>query len=348
MGKDSGYNNLGTWSVVLAGGEGKRLSHLMERWLGYHKPKQYCVFVGTRSMLQHTLDRVDHISSPEHKVTVISRSHRQIALPQLRGRAGNILFQPANRGTAAGIFLALTYVRRYNPLATVVIHPSDHFVYPEEHLIQALRRVVGLVPLLSDRLILVGIVPNEIEVDYGWILPDQSLGWYGEHEFRTVSSFLEKPGSTQAREVADSGGLWNTFLMVATVETLWQLGWRCLPGLMQLFEILEEKIGTNREEGVLHSIYQKMFSHDFSREVLEQAVDRAVVYQLESVLWSDWGREERIVQSLCQVGRRPHFLESILRSTRTGEPDGDSSRSTREQSHERRNERKYSYDNAAC
>src|SRR4030095_13078772 len=39
------------WSIILAGGDGERLRSLTEAWLGYHKPKQYCVFTGTRSML---------------------------------------------------------------------------------------------------------------------------------------------------------------------------------------------------------------------------------------------------------------------------------------------------------
>ncbi len=41
----------GLWSIVLAGGEGERLRPFVERWLGRHRPKQYCAFVGTRSML---------------------------------------------------------------------------------------------------------------------------------------------------------------------------------------------------------------------------------------------------------------------------------------------------------
>jgi mannose-1-phosphate guanylyltransferase len=347
-GEDSSNSNQGPWSVVLAGGDGVRLSPLMERWLGLHRPKQYCVFVGTRSMLQHTLDRVDRISSPERKVTVINCSHKQVALPQFEGRPGNIIIQPANRGTAAGIFLALTYVRRYDPRATVVIHPSDHFVYPEEHLIRELRRVVELIPLLGDRLILVGIVPNQMEMDYGWILPGHSLGWYGEHEFRSVSAFVEKPSPTQARKAADSGGLWNTFLMAATVETLWQLGWRCLPGLMELFEILGEKIGTIGEDQVLQSVYAKMLTHDFSRKVLEQAVDRTVVYRLENILWSDWGREERIIHSLCQVGKRPHFAEKNWLPTNPGVPNGNGSKSKRGDHYENQDQTKYSYHDAIC
>jgi hypothetical protein len=53
------------WSVVLAGGEGERTRAFITSWLGYHKPKQYCTFTGTRSLFQHTVDRADALVSPE-------------------------------------------------------------------------------------------------------------------------------------------------------------------------------------------------------------------------------------------------------------------------------------------
>ena len=103
-----GKSNL--WSIILAGGEGERLTPLVQRWLGRHKAKQYCTFIGTRSMFQHTLDRADLLSDPERKVTVIAQAHREEVMPQLVGRQpGRLIFQPTNRDTAVGVFLALTF-----------------------------------------------------------------------------------------------------------------------------------------------------------------------------------------------------------------------------------------------
>src|SRR2546427_2892753 len=123
------------WSIVLAGGEGERLRPFVQQWLGRHQPKQYCTFVGTRSMFQHTVDRADQLSAPDHRVTVIASGHGQDALSQLSKRPlGRLLVHPGNRDTAAGIFLALTYVRPHDRQATVVLYPSDHLVSPEDRL----------------------------------------------------------------------------------------------------------------------------------------------------------------------------------------------------------------------
>ena len=65
MNRGSEKDNL--WSIVLAGGEGERLKPFVQKWLGRHKPKQYCTFIGTRSMFQHTLDRADQITDPNTK-----------------------------------------------------------------------------------------------------------------------------------------------------------------------------------------------------------------------------------------------------------------------------------------
>src|SRR5690242_12015298 len=128
------------WSVVLAGGEGERMRPFIESWLGHHRPKQYCAFVGRRSLLQHTVDRADAIAAPARRITVAAEAHRGVATEQLASRGGRLLFQPANRGTAAGVFLPLAMVREADPQATVVIYPADHFVFPETRFTAAVRQ----------------------------------------------------------------------------------------------------------------------------------------------------------------------------------------------------------------
>ena len=159
------YQNV--WSIVLAAGEGERLKPFVRQWLGYEKPKQYCTFVGTRSMLQHTLDRADEITVPQHKVTIVAQDHRRRGWPeQLKRKAGRLVVQPSNQGTATAVFLALTYIRREASNATIVLFPSAHFVYPEDRFLNFVRAAVGAAQTLP-KLVLLGVAPNRAELDYG-------------------------------------------------------------------------------------------------------------------------------------------------------------------------------------
>lgn len=291
------------WSIILAGGDGERLKPTVEQWLGRHLPKQYCAFVGRRSMLEHTLDRADRLSLPEHKVTVISSAHREDAWPQLRHRDGKVIEQPANRGTAVGVFAGLTEVRARDPHAVVVIYPSDHFVHPEERFVEVVERAVEAAIELEDRLVLLGVTPQKPEAEYGWIQPGRDFLWLGNHRVRAVQWFLEKPGSFEASCAFKAGGLWNTLVLVARVEALWAVGWRCLPLIMPLLEEFSGKIGTAEEEASLESIYRAMPGSNFSSDVLQQASDQLAVIELSGVMWSDWGNRERIVDTLRQIGK---------------------------------------------
>lgn len=301
------------WSIILAGGEGERTRPFIEQWLGGHKPKQYCTFVGKRSMLQHTLDRADRLVTPEHKVTVIGRNHREFLNKAIDGdTSGHVIVQPQNCGTAAGVFLPLTFVRAWDADATVVIFPSDHFVFPEARFLETVRRGVRASHFLQDRLILFGVSPSHPELDYGWIKLGEVLGWSNGSCIRHVGSFLEKPDLREGKQVMASGALWNTLVIVANVTTLWKLGWQNLPVLMERFEQLGTTIGTVHENGTLHEIYRDMPVLDFSRELLQRIPEHLGVMEFEEVLWSDWGQPERIAHTLQTLGKKPAFPSEIL------------------------------------
>jgi mannose-1-phosphate guanylyltransferase len=311
MKRQAALRNL--WSIVLAGGEGERIRPLTERWLGSHRPKQYCTFVGTRSLFQHTLDRTDLLTSPDNKAIVIANTHYKEASAQLLGRsAGKLLLQPSNRDTGPGIFLPLTYVRARDPKALVAICPSDHFVYPEPRFIEVVWEAALAAEQLEDRVILLGVRPDRPETEYGWINPGSPITCAGNSQLRAVKSFLEKPAYPEACAAMATGSYWNTFVVVASVGTLWSLGWRCLPEMMPLFECLDRAIGTPGESTVLESIYRVMPSRNFCIDLLQRVPEQVAVFPLTGVLWCDWGRPERIAESLRAIGKQPAFsLEMV-------------------------------------
>ncbi len=129
---------------------------------------------------------------------------------------------------------------------------------------------------------------------------------------RAVEAFLEKPGLAEADAAMASGALWNTMVLAAKVEALWTLGWRCFPEMMPLFERLGEAVGTSQESAMLDSIYRVMPVRNFSSDLLQRAQDQISVIELTGILWSDWGKAERIAETLCRIGKRPAFPRECL------------------------------------
>jgi mannose-1-phosphate guanylyltransferase len=296
------------WSIILAGGNGERISDDIHRWMGRPIPKQYCAFVGTRSMLQHTLARADALGPREHQLIVVARSHRTEALSQLADRPrGTVITQPENRNTFAGVFLPLTHVYRRDPDATVVIYPSDHFIYPEKDFMELAASAVEAAEELPHRPVLLGVQAARIELDYGWVWPGRELWRSGDYSVRAVNQFMEKPSRADAIAARESGGLWNTLIVAVKARALWQLGWRCFPEIMGPFERLHDAIGSCQESSVLDSIYKAMPARNFSADLLTPAASEVAVMPMEGILWSDWGRAERIVETLSRIGRQPNF-----------------------------------------
>jgi hypothetical protein len=101
---------------------------------------------------------------------------------------------------------------------------------------------------------------------------------------------------------------------VAKASVLWRLGWFLLPELMTHFEWIRKAIGSDREAEVIEEAYQTMPVHDFSKHVLQRAPRELAVMELRGVYWSDWGRPERIQETLRVIGKQPLFPAEALQA----------------------------------
>jgi len=312
-GMENGAARGNVWSIVLAGGDGVRTKEFIRRWLGYEKPKQYCTFVGSRSMFQHTLDRAARLTPWERVVVVAARHHQHEVWHQLDGRpASMVLFQPKNVDTAAGIFLPLTYILARDPQATVVIYPSDHFISPEGAFLSAVDQAVRGSNGLGGRPVLLAARPDSLELEYGWIKPGRFLGGTGKAAIQAVETFFEKPDAATADEAWATGSLWNTMVLAAKGKELWRLGWKCFPEMMSRFERLKGTIDTVEQLSVIEAIYEAMPHRNFSSHLLQCAPERLAVMEMTDVIWSDWGNQERILSGLEKLGKRSAVAEDPL------------------------------------
>lgn len=307
-------------ALVLAGGDGERLRPFTERWLGRHVPKQYCTFAGTRSMLDHTLDRAASLCAPGRIMTIAGRTHRDLLRSRRpRPSDGAFLYQPRNLDTAPGVLFGLAHALHRDPDATVVLFPSDHFVHPEMLFVEKVRDAIRAVELLPERMILLGATPADLEEDYGWIVPAEELGSHPSQRLRAARAFVEKPAPTRAAALFAQGALWNTLVLVARGRTLWGVAAERLGHLTPYFTALTAALDTPHETEVLEAVYRELPRANFSSELLQQAAERIAVMPLDGVQWNDWGRPERIAESLLAIGRQPAFSLGLLDEPVRGE-----------------------------
>lgn len=294
------------WAILLAGGEGERLKALTRAWLGSPRPKQYCEFLGGRTMLEHTAERAAKVLDGNRLVTVIGKGHwAYLEEPRRQDVPGLIIEQPEHKDTGPGVLLPLAYVLALDPRASVVLFPSDHFIHPDSSFVQQVRGALSVAERLDDRIVLLGAAPDRPEREYGWIETGPALHGRFAAPVRSVRSFVEKPDEKLANELFRTGALWNTMIIAFKAETLWNLAGRILPSIMSRFQ--ELRLGLEGHAGLpeLAALYEGLDSANFSRDFLTLAAQRCVVVSLTGVHWSDWGRPERIAQTLSDLGEKP-------------------------------------------
>ena len=289
------------WAIILAAGDGTRLSGVARAADGAVVPKQYCAFGTGRTLLARTVERARRIVPRERIVGIVAERHRRWwasegaeILPQ------NVVVQPQNRGTAPGLLLPLLEVFVRDPSAIAVVLPSDHHVERSPIFDAALRDAIRLAQDDALRVFLLGIVPEGAESGYGWIVPSP----HGAAQALGVGAFIEKPGPRHALALLQGGACWSSFIMVGRAGAFLDLYRRALPELLRVLLPVARpgRGGGPREPSqALRDVYASIQLADFSRDVLQGECVRESLglVRVPACGWTDLGTPERLSRWLA-------------------------------------------------
>jgi mannose-1-phosphate guanylyltransferase len=300
----------GTWAIVLAAGNGTRLSTLTTDERGDAVPKQFCSLNGGPTLLQKALQRARRIVPRERVCTIVAQQHaRHWRHALLSVPVRNVIVQPRNCGTANGVLLGLLRILERDPLARIVFLPADHYVHDEVSLAHSLRSAVKFVT--DEGLTLLGIEPDDIDTELGYIVPDDPL----ENGLRRVVQFVEKPTAALARDLIARGAVWNSFIFWARATALLALMRRRLPEIVE--EMTNALACDSRRDEVtpaLEELYDRLPVVDFSRAVMQGAESALRVSTAAACGWTDLGTPRRVAQTLqrFQLASDIHPPESAL------------------------------------
>jgi mannose-1-phosphate guanylyltransferase len=294
------FSGRNTWALVLAAGEGTRLRSLTTASSGTVVPKQFCSLRRGPSLLGAALARAAAFTTIPHVSAIVAKQHQcwwESALAHLP--IENVIVQPHNRGTAHGVLLPLLQIMERDPGAHVVLLPSDHHVCQEAVLARALRHAAEQLHWRLDETVLLGLEPEELDSQLGYILPGRSDG-RGALE---VLQFIEKPAVAQTRELIAQGGMWNAFIVASTAQSLLALFRRRMPGIVnELRAAVQHDRRSPQGPSAIDELYDRLPTLDFSRDILQGQEDHLRVLPVASCGWSDLGTPERVARALEQVG----------------------------------------------
>lgn len=208
--------------VVLSGGSGTRLWPLSRE----KYPKQLLSLMGTDSLLQATVRRVDGIAGADlaAPMVVCNEEYRFVIAEQLRllDKPGLIVLEPCGRNTAPALTLSALFATGSGADPVLLVMPADHVITDTS----AFQRVVSEGALLAadGAVVTFGITPDTPETGYGYIQSGASYGGpagqAAPSTARLITRFVEKPDLATARAYLDEGTyLWNSglFMMRASV-----------------------------------------------------------------------------------------------------------------------------------
>jgi mannose-1-phosphate guanylyltransferase len=225
--------------VILAGGVGSRFWPVSTP----ARPKQLLPLASERPLIRDTVDRITPLVPPERlRILTGARLADPIlaALPELG--PGNLLLEPAARGTGPVLAWAAAELERRDPDAVMVSLHSDHVIQPPE----AFRALVARAAALAAghrRLFTIGAVPTRAETGYGYVrlgpaLPALEVDAADAQPGYEVARFVEKPDRETAEGYVASGEyLWNTGLFVWRAADLLDEMERVSPELAELVPI---------------------------------------------------------------------------------------------------------------
>ncbi|HEX5055778.1 MAG TPA: mannose-1-phosphate guanylyltransferase/mannose-6-phosphate isomerase [Gammaproteobacteria bacterium] len=276
--------------IILSGGSGSRLWPLSRK----SRPKQFMPLIGTKTMLQHTIERLPEGSVDP--ILVCNQDHCFIVddqLQQINRRSQVVIVEPVGRNTAPALALAAMYVvngseagRAGNEADEILlVLPADHHIGETATFHAVLKQAEE--SARAGRLVLFGIRPTHPETGYGYVRSGARVDG-AEAAIYSVAQFVEKPDRAKAENYLAAGDyLWNSGIFMLHARVYLAELKRLRPDIYAACKNAFDNI--RYESGFAH--VPESFAHCPSDSIdyaVMEHTDRAVVVALDAG-WNDVG-----------------------------------------------------------
>jgi mannose-1-phosphate guanylyltransferase len=267
----------------MAGGRGERFWPLSV----HNMPKPFLKILGSKTMIQHTVDRVSHLLPKERIFVVLGKPHLETAQAQLPHLpAANFLVEPEGRDTAPCIGYAASSLLEIDRESLMMVLPADHFI-PEIELFLKTVSYGLMIARTGDYLVTIGIRPSRPETGYGYINAREPVSSSETGTCYKVERFVEKPDLARASQYLEEGDyFWNAGMFIWKAETVMSGISKHMPELYRGLLDIKGTLSSHDEDG-----FRQLYSN-----LVRKSIDYGLMEKADNVLmirgdftWDDVG-----------------------------------------------------------
>jgi mannose-1-phosphate guanylyltransferase len=271
--------------VIIAGGKGERFWPQSRA----HRPKHLLPIIGTKPLLEQTLDRIRGLA-PAKNTFVITSAVQEKAVREVCRRLppANIIAEPAGRDTAPAVALAAALVGARDPKGVFAVLPADHVIRDGKSYERDLRAAFAAASA-EHVLVTIGIEPTEPATGFGYIQRGEKWKNFERRPVYRVKRFVEKPSLEVAQGYLASGDyVWNAGMFVWGVAVVEQALRDHAPELHQGLAPVRRALANGKPLApVLRKVYPNLPRISVDYALLEKSAN--VVVLPSSFDWDDVG-----------------------------------------------------------
>lgn len=246
-------------ALINAGGSGSRLWPLSTPDYPKHLLK-IGENGGSKTLIQATYERVSGFADDVYFITEAGHAHHvKEQLPHVDD--DHIIIEPARRGTASCLLLALNYLRKRHDTETpIVMMQADHVIRDVESLAKWVQ-YAARTSVETQSITLLGIEPTYASTGFGYIERGEKVEVNGCSNAYTITQFKEKPDRQTAENWIRKGNF------------LWNMGSFAAP-----LSVFEETMKQDAPE--LYASYQRLAASNDTKEAYLALENIAIDYAL--------------------------------------------------------------------